>query len=180
MTNDRRSTKIDACVADLEAIVASDLPEREKRNLLRARMRGMTGRTPRSISVEAQTAGASAQHVDEHVVPLRILAGRLLDGADARKMLSVADVTCRISSDEDQRVSYVRTRWPDLEEQLASSGVSAARLADLGWERYRREHVAVRYVATAGMPMRCSSRSFAPVGVGPSQRNAASTLCYLQ
>jgi hypothetical protein len=167
MKNDRRSKKVDACVAELEAIVASDLPEREKRKLLRNRMRGMTRRTPRWISVEVQDADAPEPHVDEHVVPLRVLAGRLLAGADARKMLSVADVTCRVSRDEDQRVSYVRSEWPDLEEQLACSRVSAARLADLGWDRYRRAGVGVRYVGHRGVadallakePCPCGSRT---------------------
>ena len=57
MKHDRGSKKIDACVADLEAIVGSGLTEREKRKLLRKRMRGMTSRTPRWISAQAQDAG---------------------------------------------------------------------------------------------------------------------------
>ena len=173
MKHDRRSKKIDACVADLEAIVGSDLTEREKRKLLRKRMRGMTSRTPRWISAQAQDAGESAPHVDEHVVPLRFLVGRLLDGADARKMLSVADVTCRVTRDEDQRVSYVR-KWPDLERQLASSRVSAARLADLGADRYRRAGVGVRYVGHLRGGDALLADELCPCGSASSWRIAAS------
>ena len=172
MKNDRRANKVDACVADLEGIVASALPEREKRQQLRYRTRGMTSRTPRWISVEAQEAGAFESHVDEHVVPLRFLAGRLLDGADARQTLSVADVTCRVSRDEDQRVSYVR-KWPDLERQLAFSRVSAARLADLGWDRYRRAGVAVRYVGHRGGADALLTKELCPCG----SRNDAARCC---
>lgn len=176
MSQDRRSLRVDACVADLESIVASDLTDREKRHLLRNRMRGMTGRIPRWTSDAALAAGASERHVDEHVVPLRFLAGRLLAGADALAMLSVADVTCRVSRDEDQRVSYVGTQWPDLEKRLTSAKVGAAKLTDLGWERYRRAEVAVQFVGhrNAGRPL--LAKEPCPCGSGGAATRCCSAI----
>ena len=110
----------------------------------------MTSRTPRWISDAAIEAGTKAGCVDDHVVPLRCLATRLMAGADPSAMLAVADVTCRITRDEDRRIDRVRTRWPDLEQLLETADVDPHGLVSLGWERYRRGLITVQHVGHRG------------------------------
>lgn len=141
-----RDQRIAAAVKSLAVIVADDREEREQRKNLRTVLRSVTSRTPRWISRDASNLDGKAGCVDDHVVPLRILAGRLLSGADPFEMLSVADVTCRVTRVEDLRIDQVRNRWPDLEHQLCSSDLGPLELVALGWERYRRGGISVEWI----------------------------------
>lgn len=164
----RRIGRVSACIDDLGRIAASELADREKRKQLRYRMRGMTGRTPRWITPRAIELGGKSGCVDEHVVPLRILAQRLIDGASPAEVMSVADVMCRVTNAEDQRVSYVRTRWPDLEHELLASQWSVIKVVNLGWERYRRAGLAPKWTGhlNDGRPLLASEPC--PCGQGRS------------
>jgi hypothetical protein len=85
------------------------------------------------------TAGANMPGQElhlEHVVPIRVLADRMIrDPTECQELLETAVVIARITSAEHRVLGGIFSHTPELYGRMLTAPVSE--LPDLGWERYR-------------------------------------------
>lgn len=101
---------------------------------LQRRVRAVTERWAPRWTTAAAAEPDAVVHL-EHVVPVIVLAERILQGDEVPAVLAQA-VTCWVTYDEHKTVLPVafRLRTPELYEQMLTSPLSE--LAALGWQRY--------------------------------------------
>jgi hypothetical protein len=119
--------------------------------LLRSLIRQITPDKPAFTTRAARVAGAKTH--GDHVVMCWVTAVHISrKGADVEGFLRVGTVTCRVTPEQHDEVSYLPSKphMADLPDAMRAAG-SPEQLLELGWERYRRATIKwYKAASTAG------------------------------